>query len=140
MKFLILGLCILVALSFLACGDDDDNAASTSSANVCAQKDAVQVAVTDLASINILAAGTDALHESVDKVKTETAALKDVAGADVADEVDALDSAVSQAEDTVSSLDNGGTVNEKIDELQSAFTEVATTATALGEAMQKDCG
>jgi hypothetical protein len=106
---------LFVAGSF-ACRGDDDNATATP--GVCQQKEELKSSLTDLADLNVVASGTDALHESVDKVKSETEDMKKVASADVQDEVDALDSAVGSAEDTLNDINSSDSLNEKIDQVQ----------------------
>jgi hypothetical protein len=116
--------------------DDDDTDASTSAtASVCDQVDAVDSAVTDLTDIDVLAEGTDALNASVANVQSELDQLKTVVSDDVQDEVDALDTALSDADDLLSGIGDDATLNEKIDDVQAAFTGVATASAALVTAL-----
>lgn len=143
----ILGVClggaVLVAV-FIGCSGDDDTTDATvpaaPSPDVCAQMNELEDAVAEMAELDVVAAGTDALNEAVDNVRAQTDALKETASAEVSDEVEALDSAVTDAEETVDSLDEAGSVNEKIDLIQSAFTPVLAAAAELRDALAPDCG
>lgn len=125
----------LLALVAVACGDDDDDDVS-----VCDQQEKVQQSVTDLANINVLSDGTDALQEGVDNVKTELETLRDVVREDTQDEVDALTQAVTDAGETFANLGEAGGINDKIDEIQVALTTIVTSATALRDALSQECG
>jgi predicted nucleic acid-binding Zn-ribbon protein len=106
---------------------------------VCDQKDALEAAVDDLANLDVLAEGTNALDASVENVKTELDDLKTAVGDEVADEVDAMETAVEDADDTLSGISDDATLNEKIDDVQSAVTGVATAADSLVTALEADC-
>jgi predicted nucleic acid-binding Zn-ribbon protein len=148
MTKLIAGSLLLAALLLaVACGDDDTTtnggdgttAATTAAADVCDQKDALEAAVDDLANLDVLAEGTNALDASVENVKTELDDLKTAVGDEVADEVEAMETAVEDAEDTLSGISDDATLNEKIDDVQSAVTGVATAADSLITALETDC-
>lgn len=135
-------LTIALASMFAACNDDDDDDTSgddtSATPSVCDQKDAVESAVADLADIDVLTEGTDALNENVAAVRTEVDSLKEIASQDVEEEVDALDTAVTDAEDILSGLDDA-TLNEKIDGVQEALTGVATASADLADALSNEC-
>jgi len=131
-----------------ACSDDDEKTSGGSTtqaktaspaASVCAQKDAVDAAVSDLANVDVRAEGTNALKESVDNLKTEVDDLKSSVSSDVKDEVDGLDKAVSDAQDTLSGINDDSTLNQRIDAVQSALTGIATASTTLLSALDKEC-
>jgi hypothetical protein len=123
------------ALAIVACGGDDSEEVS-----VCDQQARVQQAVTDLASTNILADGTDALDQNVENVRTELKKLREVVKEDTRDEVDALTDSVENAKTTFANLGDGGSINDKIDEVQVALTSVVTSAEALRDALDQECG
>ena len=54
-----------------ACSDDDDDGDATSTPDVCEQSEAVRQSVEDLASLDVIASGTDGLNAAVDNVRTE---------------------------------------------------------------------
>jgi signal transduction protein with GAF and PtsI domain len=160
LKWIVLGtMAVLVAL-VVACGDDDEttnggtdsptNGATDGATNgatdgtstadeVCDQKDAVASAVADLADIDVLAEGTDALNASVENVKTELSDLKAAVSDDAKDEVEDLETAVSDAEETLSGITDDSTLNQRIDAVQSALTGIATASTALVSALENEC-
>ena len=65
--------------------------------------------------------------------------LKKVVGNDVKDEVDGLEKAVSDAQDTLSGIQDDATLSEKKNAVLSALTGIATASTALVGALKKDC-
>ena len=138
MKLAILALGVFLLWVGAACGGSGDD--NTPTPDVCSQKAALEASIKDLTAINVVSAGTDALHQALNKVQADATALKQVASADLSDEVDALQTAVSDAGGTLNSLESADTVNQKIDQLQGAFTQVATAATALDQALSKECG
>ena len=127
----------------VACGDDETtNGTSTATpeeVTVCDQADSVQQSVSALSAVDITEEGTNALDAAVADVKTELEALKETVSAEVEDEVQGLEDAVTEAEDILSGIDNDATLNEKIDDVQSAFTGVATAAAALADALSQEC-
>ena len=139
LKFILCSLTATIAMLAVACGDDDGEGDATPTPSVCDQSEALEQSVTDLTEINVVSEGTDALNAAVANVKTELGDLKTTVSSDVADEVDDMETAVSDAEDTLSGIDNDATLNEKIDDVQSAFTGVATAAAALKDALSQEC-
>jgi hypothetical protein len=139
LKLIFCSLTVAIAMLAIACGDDDGEGDATPTPSVCDAEEAFQQSVTDLTDINVVSEGTNALNAAVANVKTELDDLKTAVGSGVADEVDDLETAVSDAEDTLSGIDNDATLNEKIDDVQSAFTGVATAAAALKDALSQEC-
>jgi gas vesicle protein len=159
LKCMILGtMAVLLALA-AACGDDDETtngggteaptngatdgatngATNGATADVCDQKDAVASAVADLADIDVLEEGTDALNANIENVKTELSDLKETVTEDAQDEVEDLETAVTDAEETLSGITDESTLNEQIDAVQSALTGIATASTALVSALENEC-
>jgi predicted nucleic acid-binding Zn-ribbon protein len=144
-KLIITSALIAVLAVFAACNDDDDDDTTggddtSSTPSVCDQKDAVESAVTDLADIDVLAEGTDALNENVANVKTELADLKSIVSDDVQPEVEAMETAVSDAEDILADIGDDATLNEKIDDVQTALTGIVTASDNLATALDSECG
>ena len=143
MKVITFLLIAATILMVVACGDDDEpsdgsNGASPT-ASVCDDKAAVEEAVADLANIDITAEGTNALNAAVDNVKTELQDLKTTVSEDVADEVEGLETAVDDAQETLSGIGDDSTLNQRIDAVQSALTGIATAAEDLTTALQNEC-
>jgi hypothetical protein len=148
LKLITFGFVVSLLALAAGCSDDDEKTsggnttqAKTASpaVSVCAQKDAVDAAVSDLTNVDVRAEGTNALKESVDNLKTEVDGLKSSVSSDVKDEVDGLDKAVSDAQDTLSGINDDSTLNQRIDAVQSALTGIATASTALLSALDKEC-
>jgi len=138
-KLIVCSLIGAIAIFAIACGDDDNDSTATPTPSVCDAEEALDQAVTNLTDLDVVSEGTNALNAAVADVKTELGDLKTAVGSDVADEVDALDTAVSDAEETLSGIDNDATLNEKIDAVQSAFTGVATAGADLKDALSQEC-
>jgi DNA repair ATPase RecN len=148
LKLITFGFVVSLLALAAACSDDDEKTSGGSTtqaktaspaASVCAQKDAVDAAVSDLTNVDVRAEGTNALKESVDNLKTEVDDLKNSVSSDVKDEVDGLDKAVSDAQDTLSGINDDSTLNQRIDAVQSALTGISTASTALLSALDKEC-
>jgi hypothetical protein len=146
--WIIFGTAALALTLAAACGDDDDESSGSSETNgngasptasVCDQKDAVASAVADLADIDVLQEGTNALNTSVENVKTELSDLKAAVSEDARDEVEEMETAVEDAEETLSGINDDSTLNQRIDAVQSALTGIATASTALVSALQNEC-
>jgi DNA repair ATPase RecN len=135
---IILGAAIALVALGAACGDDDDDEASPTP-SVCDQKDALEASVQDLTDLDIIASGTDGLTEAVNNVKEDLQGLKSAVSTDVQPEVEALETAVSDAEDTLGTIDSDSSLNEKIDAVQEAVTGVATAVEDLQTSLQNDC-
>ena len=125
------GAALLLVLTAAACSDDDEP-------SVCDREEALEQSVQELRDLDVVATGTDGLNAAIDNVKTDADALKEAVRADLEPEVDALESAVSDAEDTLSGIDGDATLNEKIDDVQAAFTGVATASADLKGALQEE--
>ena len=126
-----------LSLAALAgCGSDDDSASPEEA--FCAAGDSLRTDLGELASLDIIAGGTDALNESVDAIEADLDALKE-SGSDLAsDEIDALESSFDQLNTAVDalgesiSIDNASAIVESI-------AEVATAASAAYEVFSEAC-
>lgn len=137
-------LAAVFAVAFVACGDDDEgNGATatpeTATPSVCDQKDALDQSVEDLENLDVTAEGTNGLTAAVEAVAADLEALAETASAEIEPEVEDLQTAVSDAEETLSGIPDDATLNEQIDAVQEAFTEVGTAAAALDDSLQADC-
>ena len=145
MKWIIFGALAALLAFAAACGDDDDDDGGdnggddTGSADtVCQEKEELDSAVASLTDVDVIAEGTEALNASLANVRTSLDNLGDSVSDEVADEVEGMETAVDDAEEILSDLDDAS-LNEQIDAVQSALTGVATASVALGTALQEDC-
>ena len=150
-KLILCSLVAAVLMLAVACGDDDEptNGVSTGTpgvstgtpeeATVCDQADSVQQSVSALTAVDITEEGTNALDAAVAEVKTEIADLKETVSAEVEDEVQGLEDAVTEAQDILSGIEDDATLNERIDDVQRAFTGVATAGAALQDSLSQEC-
>lgn len=119
-----------------SCGSDDDEASSEE--QFCAAGESLEANVSSLASLDVVASGTDGLTESIDAVKADLDDMKE-SGSDVAaSEIEALETAV---DDVGSSLDDlGGDITaENATALVSALGAVGTSATAVYDVLSSTC-
>lgn len=77
---------------------------STGSTQVCTAADAARASLQELASMRVLAEGTDAVKAQVAVVKTDVAAVVDAARADFAPQAEALQQAMDSLEASVKDL------------------------------------
>jgi hypothetical protein len=132
----------LFVVLMAACSDDDDDNGdeASPSPSVCDQKEALDESAQALADLDVVASGTDGLTAAVEAVQTDVQNLKETVSADVEPEVEALETAVSDAQDTLSGINDDSTLNERIDAVQEALTGIATAAAGVGTALQNECG
>jgi hypothetical protein len=142
--FLTIGLVALLAV-LTACDDDNDDGDSdtggeaTATPSVCDQKEVVEASVQDLGDLDVVAEGTDALNQQVATVKSDVADLRDTVSEDVEPEVEALETAISDAEETMSEITDDSTLNERIDAVQTSITGIVTAAGDLGDSLSNEC-
>ena len=128
----------IVAL-VVACSGDDDEGEATPTPSVCDQADAVRQSVEGLADLNVIASGTEGLTAAVDDVRTELQALRQTASAEIRPEVEALETAVDDAKETLSNIDSDATLSEKIADVETALGSVAIAAANLADALNNEC-
>ena len=126
-----------LALSMVAsCGSDDDGASSEE--QFCAAGESLEADVASLASLDVVASGTDGLTEGIDAVKADLDDMKESASDVAASEIEALETAV---DDVNTSLDDlGGDITaENATALVSALGAVSTSATAVYDVLSSTC-
>jgi len=128
-----------VALSLAAlagCGSDDDSASPEEA--FCAAGDSLRSDLGELANLDIIAGGTDALNESVDAIEADLDALQESGSELASDEINALQSSFDQLNTAVDelgesiSIDNASAIVESI-------AEVATAASAAYDVFSEAC-
>jgi DNA repair ATPase RecN len=132
-----IGISLAVAMT-AACGGDDEGDA-TPTPSVCDQADNVQQSVEDLANLDVIASGTDGLTAAVDEVRTEVEALRQTLSDDVRPEAEALETAVTDARETLSSIDSDARLSERIAAVEEAIGGIATAAANLRTALDQEC-
>jgi len=118
------------------CGSDDDGQSAEEA--FCEAGDSLRTDVTSLASLDIIAGGTDALNESVDLVEADLVALRE-SGSDVAGEqIDALQSSFDELDSVVDDMVDGISV-ENATGIVTAVTNVGSAATAVYDVLATTC-
>ncbi len=130
-----LSVAALATLLLASCGDDDDVSAEEA---FCNAGDQLETDVKALASLDVVAEGTDGLAEQFDAVEADLTELKD-AGLDVAsDEIDALDQSVDDLGTTIDDLGDEITVDNAAAVI-SAIGDIGSSATAVYTAVAEAC-
>jgi hypothetical protein len=139
MRLMTLAALVLVTLSLAACSDDNDDGDATPTPDVCEQSEAVRQSVEDLASLDVIASGTDGLNAAVDNVRTEVSSLKETVSDDVEPEVEALETAIDDARDAFANIDSDAALSARIADVENALGGIATAAADLRTALDNEC-
>lgn len=123
----------LASLLLVGCSDDDEPSA-------CGELQDVADDVRGLMSTDVIAEGTDEVREDVDDLNAEWDEVRSAAGDQFGDEIDALESALSDVGATLEDL-GGGSLDEvedelgtEIDAIRAAYDDLATAVSdELGE-------
>jgi hypothetical protein len=134
-KLALSALLIAVLALAMACGDDDDS----DEVSVCDQKVEVEDSVRALTDPNLITSGTDEINAAVENVRTDLSGLREVVSADIEPEVEAMQTAVDDARDTLSEIDDESSLNEQIDAIQEAVTGIVNAAGGLTTALDEEC-
>jgi hypothetical protein len=132
-------LVVSVALSVAAlagCGSDDDDVSPEEA--FCAAGESLESDVNSLASLDLIAGGTDALNESVDAIEADLNALQESGSEVASDELDALQSSFDELDDAVDGLNDDITV-ENSTAIVTAITSIGTSASAFYETLSTTC-
>jgi hypothetical protein len=125
-------------------GSDEEAAGTTgatgtsegaATAEVCAARDELRTSLTDLASVNVIQDGTDALQGYIDRVSAALGDLRDASQDAYTSETDAVDEALQDVRD---SLDAGVSAENIQDAVQSIGTLAAAGADLL-DAIEGAC-
>jgi hypothetical protein len=141
----------LLVLGLAACSSDSTGDATASSsapavasspasgtAAVCADVDAVQAAFDDLASIELLKDGTDALREKFATLETAVRTLADSASSELSEERAAVRTSVDGLKASVEALTDSPSLQDAA-ALKTSVDSVRTSLTALKEAADSAC-
>jgi hypothetical protein len=132
---LVVGVALSVA-ALAGCGSDDDDVSPEEA--FCAAGESLESDVSSLASLDLIAGGTDALNESVDAIEADLNALQESGSEVASDEIDALQSSFDELDDAVDALSDDITV-ENSTAIVTAITNIGTSASALYETLSTTC-
>jgi len=135
---LLLGLMLALTLVVAACDDDDDSSTTSAEEAYCQDVDTLTADVNSLASLDVVAEGTDGIESAVSAVQTDVDSLKDSAGDVAGDEVDALDSALSDLDDALEAAGDDLTAENSSD-VVSAIENTASAAQTLETTLEASC-
>jgi uncharacterized phage infection (PIP) family protein YhgE len=126
-----------------ACGDDDSSSTTTTttttppsttnpgpigsaSADLCAARDELQSAISDLANVDVVKNGTSAVTSALSRIKDDLGAVRTAAGNDLKPQVEAFQNAIDQVQ---TALTGSGT--PQIGAVVSGIRNVASTGATL---------
>lgn len=112
-------------------------ATTQGTAQFCSDYDALKESLQKLASLNVVAVGTDGLKTAVDDVKQKASALSDSAGV-FKPQVTALNTAIDNLRTTVQGLSGGGLASS-LPKLGQQIAAVGTAGQQLGSAVKSAC-
>ena len=118
-----------------ACGDDDDE--MTDQEKYCAAGDDLRTSLDELFNLDIVSTGTDGLNEAVGAVSEDLDELRGAAEGAAADEVAALDDAISDVGTAISDL-SGELTAENATAIGTAIQEAGAAADAVYQTLT-DC-
>lgn len=127
-------LLVVAALSVgaVACSSDE------TTASTCDDAKAFATSLRGLLDVDLVSTGTDGLTAAVDDVETSWAKLDASASEQFGDQVDALDSAVSEAVDTIEGLPQSDSISDAASSVQSSIDAVSTAWTSLQTAISSE--
>lgn len=120
-----------------ACGTDDDDGASGDTAGgdeFCEARSEMGAALGDLVDPT----DSTSIDESIDQVDDAYDDLREVAGDDLGDEVDALGDAIGSLDDAVTASD-GESVADRLETLADSVSAVGSALEDLARAAARDC-
>ncbi len=142
---MIIRVIVVLAVSLFvaaACSDGDSNGDGngTAAPSVCDQADTLQQSVDELAQLDVIAVGLDGLNAAVDQVTVDVESLSVLVATETADEAAALNDAIEQADETLSTLEDQESLLAATAEVGLVIAQVATAADGLKEALSFECG
>lgn len=131
------GLFLAAALTLpLACGDDDD---SSDTAAVCDSRDDLQASVQALGNVDILRQGTNGLEEAADDVRDALDHVQQAAQDEYGDQVDAVQSALSNLGDALGSFSDQGSASAGVSSVTDAATQLKDAVATLTSDLRDQC-
>ena len=118
---------VALAAALSGCGDDDGESAQD---RYCDAGESLRSSVSSLASLDLIAEGTNGLTSALETVDADVDELRAAASDTAEDEVEALDTAVGALGDAISGL-AGEISAENATTLATAVQNVATSAEAV---------
>lgn len=121
----VIGILAIVALTAVACGDDDDESGADAAADFCGEIDEVSAAVAgieDLTADSTVDEAEAALAELQDALDDLRPAAQDIA----AERSEDLDNAVEDLEQAISQPDGDATLGDAAADVEAAAANVAT--------------
>lgn len=142
---------LLVTVLVAACSSDNDSSSSSgstgsksgsatasSSADVCEDYANLESSLNNLTNLKLTAVGTDGLTAAVNDIKSDLTALKSSSKDQYSSQIDALNTAISNIQSTLSSL-NGGSITSQLGTLATQVAAVGAAAVSLRNAVKGTC-
>ena len=116
---------LLAIVVLPGCGDDE-----SAQDRYCDAGESLRASIDSLANLDLVAEGTDGLDSAVGQVRDDLGELRDVASDAAADEVGALQQAVDDLEEAISTL-GGEITSENVSAVGTAVRSVGSEAEAV---------
>ncbi len=116
---------LLAIVVLPGCGDDE-----SAQDRYCDAGESLRASIDSLANLDLVAEGTDGLDSAVGQVRDDLGELRDVASDAAADEVGALQQAVDDLEEAISTL-GGEITSENVSAVDTAVRSVGSEAEAV---------
>lgn len=144
----LVGVVLVLALS-AACSSSSGGGSTTTStetatstpgstAEFCANYQALQTSLANLTKLNIVAVGTDGLKAALDDITSKTNALAASAQQQFSPQVDGLKNAVGQLRATFDNLPSGG-ISSNLTTIGTRIAAIGTAGQALASAVGNAC-
>jgi hypothetical protein len=131
--------CVALATMALGgCGDDGNAGESTDAATICDDVDAIRTSVADITEVTIDADALAQLQDNLDQVRDDVSTLIADARDEFADEVDAVDQAVSGVTTTLRTAVNDPTI-DTLSALRTQRKVLTDAVTDLADAVASTC-
>jgi len=134
-----LGAALALATAGIAsCGSDDDSSTSTTSAQdaYCAAGDQLRTDIGNLADLDLISQGTDALRSALDDIDADVEQLVQSADDAAAPEIEQLQSSLDDLSSSLSDL-GGDISSENVSALRSAIGDVTSAAGAVYDTLDE---
>lgn len=128
-------------LGLAACGDDGDGGdeGAAEEPGICEARADLDTSFAALGDIDIVNDGTDALREAVDAIAADVEALREAAGDEAADEVDAVEESYDAVVAAVGDLGEGGSIATGASAVGTALADFGTALGDLAVALTQEC-
>lgn len=138
---LLLALALLATAALAACDDEGDGggAGADDRPEVCTRYDDFRDSLGDVTSLDTLRGGRDGIDDALDDARTDLDELREAAGQDFEQEIDALQDAFADARTSIADLGGSGSFVDRLSDVTDALRGVVSAADDLRDAIADKC-